>query len=52
MALVTLVKCAAYGLMNINELDLITVKVDIYTWDSYSKVQYMSYLIDQTVEAN
>ena len=29
VALVTLVKCAAYGLMNINELDLITIKVDI-----------------------
>ena len=29
MAFLTLVKCAAYGLMNINELDLITIKVDI-----------------------
>ena len=35
MALVTLVTCAAYSLMNINEFDLITVKVDIYNWDSY-----------------
>ena len=30
MALVTLVKCAAWCLMNINELDLIAIKVDIY----------------------
>ena len=29
VALVTLVKCAVYSLMNINELDLITIKVDI-----------------------
>ena len=36
LALVTLVSIAAKSLMHINELDLITVKVDIYIWDSYS----------------
>ena len=35
VALVTLVSCAAKSLMHINELDLITVKIDIYRRDSY-----------------
>ena len=38
MALVTLVSCAAKSLMHINELDLITVKIDIYRRDSYRGV--------------
>ena len=35
MALVTLVNSAAGSLMNINEVDLITDWIDIYSWDSY-----------------
>ena len=35
VALVTLISSVAKSLMHINELDLITVKVDIYIWDSY-----------------
>ena len=35
VALVTLVSYVAWSLMHINELDPITVKVDIYRRDSY-----------------